>query len=185
MGEERLEPVGRNAAFGRLAADVHLQQHILHDAERDGAARDRVHQLRRIDRVDQLHRADEVFHLVFLQMPYEMDAAGGVGVHSIFGKKLLHAVFRADVHTGADRLLHGLRAVHLRCGEKAHLAAGAAGALGGGVDLLPGHAHIFGDAHIFLSSRNVLKRKKGTLLLRWRAVRRGEKQHAHAAAQHR
>ena len=38
MGEERLEPVGRNAAFGRLAADVHLQQHILHDAERDGAA---------------------------------------------------------------------------------------------------------------------------------------------------
>ena len=68
------------------------------------------------------------------------------------------------VHTGADRLLHGLRAVHLRCGKKAHLASGAADALGGGVDLLPGHAHIFGDAHIFLSSRNVFKRKKGTLL---------------------
>lgn len=63
-----LQALGRKAALGLLAADIHLKQDILHDAQLLGLLVDGREQLERADRFDHRDLADDIFHLVALEV---------------------------------------------------------------------------------------------------------------------
>ena len=75
-----LKLIGRKAGLRRLAADVHLQQHVLHDAGLGGFLLDGVQQMLTVHALDEAGAAQHLFDLVGLQMPDEMDGGTFVGI---------------------------------------------------------------------------------------------------------
>ena len=137
--------VGVDAALGGLTADVHLQQDILHDVLHGGALFDHGQQLRRVHRLDEIDLADDLPHLVGLQVADEVQRCAGVGaLGELFGH-LLHAVFAAGVDPGGDGLAHARGVVHLcRC-HKRDVRARAPRKAGGGVDARADGGDVFGN----------------------------------------
>ena len=137
----------RKAAFGRLAADVHLQQNILHDAQ---LIRLLVHlgqQLRRADGLDQGHLAHHLLHLVALQVADEMQRRAAIGVLRQLGGHLLHPVLAQGVDAGGDGLLAGGGIVHLAGAHQRDIRPGAARLPCRRVDLGADRFQIFPNRH--------------------------------------
>src|SRR5450759_1101103 len=62
----------RHAVLGQLAGNVHLQQHVLHDADLARVMVDSPQKVHRVHRVDESRTADDVLDLVRLQRADEM-----------------------------------------------------------------------------------------------------------------
>ena len=136
---------GGHAALGGLAADVHFQQDVLHDALPGRALFDHGQKLRRIHRLDEIDLSHDLPDLVRLQVADEVQRRAGVGaLGELFGH-FLHAVLAAGVDPGGDGLAHARGVVHLRCGHERDVGARAARSAGGGVDARADGGNVFGN----------------------------------------
>ena len=142
--------VGRKAGLIFLRSDVHLEQNVLRDAQCGGTPVYLLRKRNAVDRVDELHLADDVFHLVFLQMTDEMQRAAVICPLGELLLKLLHTVFPADIHSGGDGLTHTGSIVHLRCRNELDLLRVTAAANCRRRNVFLNKLHIFRNAH-FLS----------------------------------
>ena len=145
----RLRKIFRGkAAFGLLAADIHLQQNILHDPELFRLRIDGGEQRERADRFDHRDLADNVFHLVALEVPDEVQGRAVIGVLGELFRHLLLAVLAQHVDARSDGGAAGVRVVHLACADEGDLTGVAASLSGGGSDVCAHTRDVFRNAHL-------------------------------------
>ena len=135
------------AAFGGLAADVHLQQDILAELQSSGGLFDLLQKLRAAHRLDQIGLAHHLADLVALQMADKVQGTAGVGVFRQLGGHLLDPVFAQGVNTGGNGLLAGGGVVHFAGAHQDDVGAGAAGLPGRLVHLLPDGGNVLRNRH--------------------------------------
>ena len=99
-----LQALGRKAALGLLAADIHLKQDILHDAQLLGLLVDGREQLERADRFDHRDLANDIFHLVALEVADKVQGRAVIGVLGELFRHLLLAVLAQHVDACGDGL---------------------------------------------------------------------------------
>ena len=138
------------AALGFLAADVHLQQDILHDLELLGLLVDRREQLKRADGFEQRHLADDIFYLVALEVADEVQGRAVIGVLGKLFRHLLLAVLAQRVDTRGDGGAAGLRVVHLARADERDFRCLAPGLPGRGGDVCAHTRDVFRNTHVNL-----------------------------------
>jgi len=133
----------RDTALGRLARDVHLQQHVerrhafralFRQPPRDSLPVNAVHPLEALG-----HRA----RLVALERPDQVPFGTAYGVHLLLG--FLHIVLAESALPGGQRLLDQGRRMGLRHRQQSHPGGGAAGRLRGTRDALTHGLQVFMD----------------------------------------
>ena len=112
---EALDPFGGGAdlgdgkaALGLLPADVDLKENGLDDAELFGLPVDILKQLIGADGFDERDLADDLLHLVALEMTDEVQRRAVVGVLRELLRHLLHAVLAADGDARPDGVANGV-----------------------------------------------------------------------------
>ena len=109
--------------FLRLRRDVHLDQHRLRRVDRS----DRLSDAPRVDRLDERKPADDLLHLVRLQVPDQVPLRAVDRVH--LGQRLLDPVLAEDLEARGDGLPADLRPEALGDGDDHELVRVAAGLL--------------------------------------------------------
>ena len=121
-----------------LAADVHLQQHVLHDTGLGGFLLDGIQQMLTVHALDEAGAAQHLFDLVGLQMADKVAGLTAVGTGVKVCAQLLHMVLAKHIDGQSGTCGHRL------C--SAGLAGGAQLDLGRVAACLPGSSgHLFTD----------------------------------------
>ena len=142
-----LQALGRKAALGLLAADIHLKQDILHDAQLLGLLVDGREQLERADRFDHRDLANDIFHLVALEVADKVQGRAVIGVLGELFRHLLLAVLAQHVDARGDGLTAGVRVVHLARANEGNFAYIAARLFGGRGNVCAHARDVFSNAH--------------------------------------
>ena len=140
--------VGSKTALGLLPADVDLKENGLDDAELFGLPVDILKQLIGADGFDERDLADDLLHLVALEMTDEVQRRAVVGVLRELLRHLLHAVLAERVDARGDGLAAGRGVVHLARADKRDVLGPAPGGERRGGNVFPYLLNVFPNAHV-------------------------------------
>ena len=146
VGRRLWQLLRREAGLCLLAADVDLQQHVLHQLHSGGHLFDLVQQFFRAHRLNQRRLAHHLLHLVALQVADKVQRRTVVSVLLQLFRHLLHPVLAQRVDAGGDGLLTGGSVVHFAGAHQRDILAGAARFTGGRVDLGANAGNIFSNS---------------------------------------
>ena len=145
--QQRPERFRCHAGLALLPADVHLQQHVLHDAGLGCFLLDGVQQMLTVHALDEAGTAQHFFNFVRLQMADKVAGLAAVSTCVKVCAQLLHMVLTEHINGQGCACSHGLRRAGLAGGAQLHRCRVAPGLPGGGCHLFPDLGH--GLPHFF------------------------------------